>query len=118
VPITEDASSQLCLRYKAMIENIDVVDLRSTPGGPLPPPTDGPSSSSTGSAPPGGGPIGCPRPSTDRPQAGAAQARRLVATPPLCPLLSTLVDGVTTLWTLLLDDYLLPRVFGGTYFHA
>jgi hypothetical protein len=33
-PINEDAPSQLCLRYKAMIDIIDVVDLRPTPVAP------------------------------------------------------------------------------------
>jgi hypothetical protein len=31
-PITEDALGQVCLRYKAMIDIIDVVNLRSAPG--------------------------------------------------------------------------------------
>jgi hypothetical protein len=69
-PITEDALGQLCLRYKAMIDIIDVVDLRPTPGAPLPPPSAGLSSSSTYSAPPGGGLTGHFGPSSARPQEG------------------------------------------------
>jgi hypothetical protein len=69
-PITEDAPGQLCLRYKAMIDIIDVVDLRPMLGAPPPPPSDGPSSSSAGSTPLGGGPTGRSGPSSDRPQEG------------------------------------------------
>jgi hypothetical protein len=50
MPITEDALGHLCLRYKAMIDIIDVVGLRPASGAPPPPPADGPSSSSAGSA--------------------------------------------------------------------
>jgi hypothetical protein len=94
-PITEDALGQLCLRYKAMIDIIDVVDLRPTPGAPLPPPSAGLSSSSTYSAPPGGGLTGRSGPSSACPQEGVVRARRLAATLPL----SSLVDGAAALWT-------------------
>jgi hypothetical protein len=68
VPISEGAPGQLCLRYKAVIDIVDVVDLHPMPGSPPPPPSAGPSSSSAGSAPPWGGPTGRSGPSLARPR--------------------------------------------------